>query len=512
MIFQLNYLSHLINGLLNHIECKHKETYSLTLKHIVLLYPDFIRDVSDFEIDFDSFIKETASINEKCTNRKLLGKYYTPRDVCKFMIENILNSTTKKNSELKIIDPTCGNSEFLLEFVDFIFKTNKKNICELIKNIYGNDINPCAIIISKIRIYCLILSYNIGTEYDLDNVVRLLNNNFTIKDALLLPDVNNCKYDIVIGNPPYVERKESNYGNLYADILEKSKDLLNDNGLLAFIIPISYISTIRMRSIRNLIKSNSIWQKLYNFSDRPASIFSSVHQKLSILLFKKSYECNQDGIIYSSSYNYWYKTERETLFNNISLINVEQNDKCIPKLGTNFEKKIFNKLLSNSKNDSLYEILKKKGGEVLPIYLNMRATFWIKVFYDYSRSNEYKCFWVDKKIHPKIYCFLNSSLFFWFWVVVSDGWHITIKDLEMIKFIPDFDNKWNELAKKLSSKLEKTKVFVNTKQIDYIYQHKECKNEIDEIDTLLGEYYHLTLKEVDFIKNFALKYRMSMGK
>ncbi|HDR1027226.1 TPA: hypothetical protein QB360_002139, partial [Pasteurella multocida] len=204
--------------------------------------------------------------------------------------------------------------------------------------------------------------------------------------------------------------------------------------------------------------------------------------------------------------------ERTELFKNISLIDVEPSDKCIPKLGSSFEKKIFNKLLSNFQHDSLYNALINKGDNVLPIYLNMRATFWIKVFFDYSRSNEYKCFSVDKLAHSQIYCFLNSSLFFWFWVVVSDGWHITIKDLDMIRFVLDFDDKWHKLAKNLSSKLEETKVFVNTKQIDYIYQHKECKNEIDMIDNLLGQSYNLTTEEIDFIKNFALKYRMSVGK
>ena len=55
--------------------------------------------------------------------------------------------------------------------------------------------------------------------------------------------------------------------------------------------------------------------------------------------------------------------------------------------------------------------------------------------------------------------------------------------------------------------MENTKRYVGTKQVDYEYKHKLCKDVIDEIDDELAEIYNLTQTELDYIKSFAIKYR-----
>ena len=72
-------------------------------------------------------------------------------------------------------------------------------------------------------------------------------------------------------------------------------------------------------------------------------------------------------------------------------------------------------------------------------------------------------------------------------------------------------NKIKKLSSELEKKLEKTKKFIGSKQIDYEYKHKICKKEIDHIDEFIGEIYDFTNEEIDYIKNFAIKYRESWG-
>ena len=58
------------------------------------------------------------------------------------------------------------------------------------------------------------------------------------------------KFDIIVGNPPYVEygkyqkenkcKLENNFGNIYADVLKNSIDMSNENTVLGYIIPLSY--------------------------------------------------------------------------------------------------------------------------------------------------------------------------------------------------------------------------------------------------------------------------------
>jgi hypothetical protein len=54
-------------------------------------------------------------------------------------------------------------------------------------------------------------------------------------------------------------------------------------------------------------------------------------------------------------------------------------------------------------------------------------------------------------------------------------------------------------------------VFVGTKQVDYEYKHKSCKDIIDEIDNELAKIYNLSQTQLEYIKNFGLKYRLGDG-
>jgi len=38
-----------------------------------------------------------------------------------------------------------------------------------------------------------------------------------------------------------------------------------------------------------------------------------------------------------------------------------------------------------------------------------------------------------------------------------------------------------------------------------------CKKEINNIDVLIGKIYNFTDEEIEYIKNFAIKYRESRG-
>ena len=92
------------------------------------------------------------------------------------------------------------------------------------------------------------LKYRLITKYNAvqSNVSEILNKNITNFNFFDMN--NNKKYDIIIGNPPYIEfqkaehKPKENMGNIYANFLSYSANLLKSNGIMAFIIPISYIS------------------------------------------------------------------------------------------------------------------------------------------------------------------------------------------------------------------------------------------------------------------------------
>ena len=91
--------------------------------------------------------------------------------------------------------------------------------------------------------------------------------------------------------------------------------------------------------------------------------------------------------------------------------------------------------------------------------------------------------------------------------------HITNKEILFIR-IPNripVTKRWSTLISKLENRLESTKEYVGTKQVDYEYKHKLCKDIIDEIDDELKSVYKLSAPELNYIKKFNEKYRMGDG-
>ena len=93
-------------------------------------------------------------------------------------------------------------------------------------------------------------------------------------------------FDVIIGNPPYLEIRQINYnvsqlksfecGAVHAFCIERSLVLLNDNGNISMIVPLALVCTQRMKLIQNLIEENrSSWYA--NFAWRPAKLFDSIN-------------------------------------------------------------------------------------------------------------------------------------------------------------------------------------------------------------------------------------------
>lgn len=132
---------------------------------------------------------------------------------------NLINS-------LKVLDPACGTGKFQVEILEIIYKLlhNQSNDIPayviLKNNIYGVDINPQMIFKSKILLYL--------KSVELENRVLdvdLFEFNIVTKNTLtdqIFPE--NEKFEIVIGNPPYVRQENINNKD---EIIRNIKKTLN---------------------------------------------------------------------------------------------------------------------------------------------------------------------------------------------------------------------------------------------------------------------------------------------
>ena len=117
------------------------------------------------------------------------GEYYTPPFLAKQMVEESYSFGEA------VLDPCCGSGNFLTEVVKNILSQNepKEKKIEAINMIYGYDINPISIYVSKINLLYLLkdLISEIKLNLYVFNSLFHVNNNFK------------NKFDLVVGNPPW---------------------------------------------------------------------------------------------------------------------------------------------------------------------------------------------------------------------------------------------------------------------------------------------------------------------
>jgi len=221
-------------------------------------------------------------------DRKLNGVFYTPE----FVVSYIVNETIKGDDS--VCDLSCGSGAFLVGASERLKDITKKPIIEIIeRNIFGADISETSVYRSKILLSLLAL---INKE-DKKNI------KFNLIKTDSLSYNWNKKFDVIIGNPPYVRvqnltaesRKfiNKNYftaseGNidLFIPFFELGLKLLKENGKMGYISPNSYYSSRASKRLREYIQENNFIKKILDFNHLP--IFAGVTVYTCITLLDKS--------------------------------------------------------------------------------------------------------------------------------------------------------------------------------------------------------------------------------
>ena len=168
--------------------------------------------------------------------------------------------------------------------------------------------------------------------------------------------LKNGGFDVIIGNPPYVEYSKvkkdytiSGYetescGNLYAFVFERSFRLLQQNGWKSMIIPHSAYCTDRMSSLQDLFHRSRRVGWVQTYSIRPAKLFVGADQRLAIYIVQQSSKSSHS--LYSSRYQRWKERFRSYLFAAMEHIDINQMSfqNSLPKIYCGIEQGIWKKL------------------------------------------------------------------------------------------------------------------------------------------------------------------------
>ena len=348
----------------------------------------------------------------------------------------------------------------------------------------------------------------------------------------------NGGFDVIIGNPPYVEYskikdiykvtyyKTLESGNLYSYVIERSFNILKNENYIGMIIPISAFCTARMESLMKLFLMQTKNTYVSNYAERPSKLFEGAERNLSIFLSQtKRNSCYNN--LFTTYYYKWRSEHRKFLFKNISYFDASKvaSSNNFPKISSYPELCVLKKLNIIGKNIGYYTIrnsdnvfyYKNSGGRYWKFMTTFKPLFYLNGIKSTSSRETHLYF--DSIIKLKVFTsILNSTLYFWYYVMNSDARTNNPSDLK--DFPIAFDTINNETEKRLCVLCDSLmkELQYNAVMVDAIYrtgdvrfaQYLPAKSKpiIDEIDKVLAKHYGFTEEELDFIINYDIKYRM----
>ncbi|MBS1625905.1 MAG: N-6 DNA methylase, partial [Bacteroidetes bacterium] len=308
----------------------------------------------------------SVTVEEKPEVRKAGGVYYTPQYIVDYIVKNtvgklIEGKAPKDIEKIKIVDPACGSGSFLLGAYEYLLRyhtdwyhtngtpkgkdnpltpqgklTTKKKKEILRNNIYGVDLDANAVEVSKLSLLLKCMEgeteASINTQLGLyhERVLPNLDNNIKDGNSLIDTDFYDTEmdlgyerkikpfnwqkqfpevfkqggFDVVIGNPPYVQSREgqfaeaektylySNYQtaeyqiNTFGLFIEKGLNILKSKHYLGFIIPNYWLSTQYDKKLRRFLFQNNSVNEITNVYN----VFDAAVVDTLILLAQKNNE------------------------------------------------------------------------------------------------------------------------------------------------------------------------------------------------------------------------------
>jgi type I restriction-modification system DNA methylase subunit len=277
-----NYIELLQNGFSNV-----KPELDLIIRHSAgILFQEAQKEVLFFNPQRDLFGGTSSSLSTKTNHYSSI--HYTPPFLSRTIVENSLRNINLESDRLKILDPACGSSEFLIEVLKQLIELNYQGTVE----IFGWDISETAINTSR-----FLLTYEKRTIWN-DRLDFNLN---LVEDSLLENWDDN--FDLILMNPPFSswdllntkENKEAvrqalgksfigKKPNQASAFFYKALNHLNENGVIGCVIPSSILtldSYSKLRTDTKDLVDIKLLGKLGNF------IFEDALTDVSFIIGKK---------------------------------------------------------------------------------------------------------------------------------------------------------------------------------------------------------------------------------
>jgi len=329
-------------------------------------------------------------------------------------------------------------------------------------------------------------------------------------------------FDVVVGNPPYVElRKVKEYellgfetkrcGNLYPMVMERSKNLMRSSGFISMIVPLSGHSTKRMVPlIRSFYAGfDSLHLQTFSGDANPSRLFEGVKFRLAIFVASNTVG---SGVI-TTRYRRWYAAERDHLFENTEYATSDnlQFAHAIPKVSAPEHLRILRQLRQTKRKRGIVHLT-----EQADLLYHAAPVNWIRAHtrspHTTAKSGEMRTLTVSRGEVAGTHAILCSTTFFLWWLAQSDCYHLLHHAIDAFPMVTSarLEALSQDLERDMARKTKRRVYhYKATGRVEYDeFYMKASKPIIDKVDRELARHYGFTDEELDFIINYDIKYRM----
>jgi hypothetical protein len=340
-------------------------------------------------------------------------------------------------------------------------------------------------------------------------------------------------FDVVIGNPPYLEHTQVDYTingydtedsrAVHVWCVERSLALCKSSGTLSMILPMSVVSTQRMAAMQQMVESGrDVWYA--NYSWRPGKLFDQVNRALTILVALPS----DAPSTYSTTYQKWTSATREGLIDRLSYEEVphDRNVPWAPKISDPVEASILRKIMEvptvlaglKGKRSSPHRVFyRTTGGLYWKVFTDFAPAFNVKGVAGHSTRETKYPLREARWIRPVI-GILSSGVYWWWYIVTSNCRDLNPFDLD--NFPVPLSALDDPALRRLSDEYledideNSTMLVRNQKRTGRTetqsFKIQKSKPTIEKIDAVLAKHYGFTNEELDFIVNYDIKYRLGV--
>lgn len=211
---------------------------------------------------------------------KLKGKFYTPRPLAEWIVFYLSGHF---KTPIAALEPSCGNGVFINALDTSSIAVNHLDVVEIEEAATKLITKPSTI-----------------------EKIEITNEDFLFWNT-------DKRYDLVIGNPPYIVKKRleneqvlrckdihikhdlanKEISNIWTSFVLKSSDYLNENGVLAFVLPTEILQVKYAEEIRQYLISN--FQRIEIITFRHLA-FDGIEQDTVVLFTYKSSSTENQGV------------------------------------------------------------------------------------------------------------------------------------------------------------------------------------------------------------------------